>query len=264
MNHSDSAVLEITEALVRSAAYELCVRCLAWPTDEQLSVLRERVLPALEGAPFGSGALADAVGEVVAECSDVDLAELRAAHQLLFTPIENRDCPSYETAFDDRDIFRQTNTMADVAGFYIAHGLAVGGEERQRPDHIATELEFMAFMAAKEAYALDRLGHEELDECVRTQAQFLTDHLGCWAPSFGLRASALAAHPLLGAAARLVTALVQADLDYFGVQPSRVLDEPTPPPEPDDGSCGPCPTDVGPTAPVHFLGSNLKDTEEQR
>jgi TorA maturation chaperone TorD len=128
--------------------------------------------------------------------------------------------------------------MADVAAFYRAHGVAAGGEERERPDHIATELEYVGFLARKQAWAVEHLGPDERDECVRAQRHFLRDHLGRWAPAFGHRLRLVASEPLLESIGALVAAWVAADLERMGVTPATVLDEPAPPPPPDDGLCG--------------------------
>ncbi len=159
-------------------------------------------------------------------------------HGNLFTHIEPMDCPPYESAFSGTDVFRQTSVMADVAGFYRAHGLQVGGRERERPDHIGTELEFMAFMTEKEAYALEHLDADAVEECRRTQDRFLSDHLGCWAPGFARRVAVAAHDGPYVAIARALEAWLLADLRAAGVTPVEVLEEPQPQPPPEDDSCG--------------------------
>lgn len=225
------------EATARSAVYSFLSRSLALPTDAQRAVILEAVLPLVEQIETGDeeldGLLAAAVGAQRAAGGD-----LRRGHQAVFTHIESQDCPPYETAYDHRDVFRQTAVMADVSGFYLAHGVKIGGVERERPDHIGAELEFMAFMARKEAYALDNLGPEEVSECERTQAHFLRDHLGRWAPSFGRRMSEVAGHPAFVAVGKLLVAWVEADMAAWGVSPAEQLDEPQPMEPPDDGLCG--------------------------
>src|SRR3972149_4932733 len=69
---------------------------------------------------------------------------------------------------------------ADVAGFYRALGLRVAANFRERPDHIATELEFMQVLALKEARALARRERAHAGICRRAQARFLREQLGRW------------------------------------------------------------------------------------
>lgn len=235
----------------RAAVYDLCVNALGWPSQDRLDSL-VRLADMLREIELDEPALAADIAAVIEIIdSRPPVEELQAAHGLLFTQIDSQDCPPYETAFNGRDVFRQTEVMADVAGFYLAHGLRFGGLERERPDHILTELEFMAFMTHKEAWALEHLGEAEVTECRRTQDRFLADHLGCWGPEFGRRAEALGAHQLHVRAGRLVHDWIVADMAATGVEPVQSFDEPLPMPEPDDGECGPsCETADSRSTPV--------------
>lgn len=225
-------------AISRAARYELLARSLAYPSRESLDALRGYVAPAAAGRAADPPALSDAMTSVV-HALEAPLAELRDAHTHVFTHVEPEGCPPYESGYASADVFRQTEVMADVAAFYRAHGLRVGGTDRERPDHVCTELEFMAFMARKEAHALDRLGADEVDECRRTQAHFLSDHLGCWGPDFGRRVSAVARHPLPTAAGQLLTTWLETDMAELGVEPIARFTEPAPRSVPaEDDSCG--------------------------
>lgn len=233
----EASTAELTTAVGRSALYTLLSRALAYPTPANRAELAEQVAPVVSTVETGDAAFDHLVTEVVAAL-DVPMAELRNAHGQVFTHIEPPDYPPYESAYDRADIFRQTTVMADVAGFYHAHGLRVGGTERERPDHVVTQLEFMAFMARKEAYALEHLGADEVDECRRTQVVFLRDHLGRWAPSFGRRLSTFSVEAPFPAVGRLLALWIEAELEAWDVEPESVLDEPQPPPPPEDEGCG--------------------------
>lgn len=234
-------------ALGRSALYAFVTRLLAYPSDIHRLELEEVILPVIDAlhAPPLERLIAGVVDRLEAHPWDSRLDEARAAHGRLFPPVDSQDCPAYETAYIEGGIFRQAAVMADVAGFYRAHGLEVGGVDRERPDHIVTELEFMSFMARKEAFALDQLGRPEVEECRRTQRSFLRDHLGCWAPAFGVRLARVAQDPLYPGVGLLVAAWVSADMEETGVQPAEVLAEPVAWPVPDDGTCGLEDTDTG-------------------
>jgi TorA maturation chaperone TorD len=148
--------------------------------------------------------------------------------------------------------------MADVAGFYRAHGLQVGGTERERPDHVVTELEFVSFLARKEAYALLHLGDDEVLECRRTSARFLREHLGRWGPDFGRRVALVAEHEALRTAGGLLAAWLDQDMAALAVVPPVRLCEPAPRPEPDDDTCAAagCGADCGPGTPVELRSPN--------
>ncbi len=224
-------------ALARAALYEFLVHSFAFPSEAHRDVLRATVGPILAGLSTGDPAV-DAPLGILLRALDEPLETVRAEHAAIFTHIEPMDCPPYESAHVPADIFRQTEVMADVAGFYRAHGLFVGGAERERPDHIVTELEFVAFMARKEAYALEHLGSDEVAECRRTRDHFLRDHLGCWGPDFGRRVALVGGSTAIGTAGELLAAWLDADLEDLGITPAQRLTEPVPQPEPDDDSCG--------------------------
>ena len=90
----------------------------------------------------------------------------------------------YETEFGLPHEFRQSQEMADIAGFYKAFGFQVGGSRRERPDHMAVEMEFMYALAVKEAYALAQDQAENAELIADAQSKFMQDHLGKWVGVF--------------------------------------------------------------------------------
>ncbi len=97
-------------------------------------------------------------------------------------------CPDGEISY--RAMTPAGGILADIAGFYRAFGFphAEGGDEK--PDHISQELEFVAFLLAKEAHAM-AMDRSEAAVVVRdARVGFLRDHLGRWVASL---ADALAA-----------------------------------------------------------------------
>ena len=130
-------------------------------------------------------------------------------HRRLFGHTVAHGCPPYETEYGRRHVFGQAQELGDLAGFYAAFGLrpAPSGE---RPDHVSCELEFLAVVALKEAYARAR-GDDALAGIAReASAAFLRDHLGRWLPAFAALAAQRAPGSGYGALAAL-TARVGAD-----------------------------------------------------
>ncbi|MEO8423940.1 MAG: molecular chaperone TorD family protein [Actinomycetota bacterium] len=227
---------EWMEAMGRAGVYTFLTRALAFPTTPSRDEIEARLIPFV-----GRIQLPEPCGNLLKRSLDArraPLDELVRAHGRVFTPVESQDCPSYETAFVPGDVFRQAHTMADVAGFYRAHGLAVGGVDRVRPDHIAAEMEFMGFMARKEAHAIRHLTPGRVKECRKTQRSFLTEHLGRWGPAFGRRLATIAEDPFFGAIGGLIAEWLELDMATMMIEPIERLDQPVPQAEPDDGSCG--------------------------
>lgn len=223
----------------RLTIYSLLAASFAFPTADRLGRLQSVLIPAtslLETTPE-----LDAVLGTVRQSLVADVDALREQHVQLFPPIASQDAPGYETGYRGDGIFQQTALIADIAGFYRAHGLRAGGEERERPDHVVTELEFMAVVARKEAMAMRSGDMDNASVCSDTSATFLQDHLGCWAPAFGWRAAAVSSSPWYSALGELLALWVPEDMDGFGVEPVEVVERPLPLEPPDDGACGPCP-----------------------
>lgn len=229
---------DLVEATGRFTVYSLLATGLAFPTAERLELLSSRLLPAAAVLAL-PGDLGDAL-TAARSAAGTDLDEARHHHMRLFPPIASQDAPGYETGYRGDGIFQQAALMADIAGFYRAHGLRAGGSQRERVDHITVELEFMAYVARKETVAIRHGSLVEAEVCRDTSALFLQDHLGCWAPAFGRRAAAVATSPWLREIGHLIDVWVRYDALAFGVEPVERVDAPLPQEPPDDGSCGPC------------------------
>lgn len=174
-------------ALCRSALYEALALGLRPPAAETVARL---------ASPDGVAALADAAavldeaeGSLAAGirrlAGPFGLEPLTAGYQRLFGHTARGAVPPYETEYGADSLFQPTHEMSDLVAFYRAFGLRLRPEAHERPDHVACECEFLAFLARKEAYARDR-GDEPMREATETAARrFLRDHLGRWAPAFG-------------------------------------------------------------------------------
>lgn len=148
----------------------------------------------------------------------------------------------YETEYGLPHEFRQSQELADISGFYRAFGFAVGNTIRERPDHLAVELEFMHLLAMKEAHALLNALPEHAEMCVEAQTKFLGAHLGTWIDLF---AQSLALNTTTGAyppLAEFTSAFVRADATRRGITltPRSRKEVPHTPYDP-DFSCAACP-----------------------
>ena len=229
------------EIRVRADVYAFLSRCVQYPHETVNCGLLGHVQfddESLEEARIG-----------IVDASAGDLGSLQAGHRVLFPAVESQDSPSYETAYSRHDVFRQAQVMADVAGFYGAHGLSVGGSKRDRQDGIGPELEFMGFVAAKQVHAAQSGSSDASDVCVDTQRIFLRDHLGAWGPEYGRRMAAVSDHAFYIALGRFLTAWLSTDMERLGVVPLDVDDiaggtngQVVPVPDPhvgwDDLNCG--------------------------
>ena len=159
--------------------------------------------------------------------------EVNEAYESVFGLLSSKECPPYETSYYPQtfSVFR-SQKVADVAGFYQAFGVEPSRDKPERHDHLALELEFMAWLIAKEQNAPD----EEKAEITReAQRKFFEDHLAWWVPAFALALRrkadgvsgpgdlAAPATSLLGELGRLLAAFVQVERRLLNIKPPTEL-----------------------------------------
>lgn len=123
---------------------------------------------------------------------------------------------AYETEYGDDTLFQKPQELSDIAGFLRAFGLALDPRTRERIDHVSCEMEFMAFLARKEAYAVEIDDEPMRSETRRTSGLFLKDHLGRVVPSFAQNVLKEDPHGFYGALAALCLEFVESDCARFG------------------------------------------------
>ncbi len=72
--------------------------------------------------------------------------------------------------------------LEELMRFYEFFGLRIRDQGRDYPDHLVIELEFMAYLAAREELALQEGG--DVAAYRRAQRDFIVRHLGPWVPLF--------------------------------------------------------------------------------
>lgn len=166
------------------------------------------------------------------------LSDLQAIHRNTFGAAGSL---AYETEYGLPHEYRQSQEMADIAGFYRAFGFNSGGTVRERPDHVAVELEFMHVLALMEAYALDTHMPEHVEICVDAQIKFLQDHLGRWIDLFAQSVAHNAPHSIYVLLAQFAADFVRTDAERLGVslEQPKLTDVQHTPFDP-DFSCADC------------------------
>jgi TorA maturation chaperone TorD len=228
--------------LARECMYRFLAAALSDPGSERWRLLldfenqelaREAAdLLRAEAQPVSLGC-----GELSREALDVrpllletvrPLAELRAEYDRVFGLVPSRECPPYETEYHpSSETFFRSQQLADVAGFYRAFGLDPSRAEPERPDHVALELEFVAFLLLKKRLALasgapDEDIAERVSLCEEAERTFFREHLAWWIPSFtrGLRRKAGSGFYV--EAGRVLAALLPVERARFGLEAPRL------------------------------------------
>jgi DMSO reductase family type II enzyme chaperone len=122
----------------------------------------------------------------------------------------------YESSYQ-RDSFSAKRELDEIAGFYRAFGADTGGSRGDRPDHVSTELEFLAFLAAKRAASSSP---DERDLCRGAEDAFLNEHLGTWFPAFCRRTRGRG-DGFYSALARLGERFIAEELADRGLEPEQ-------------------------------------------
>jgi TorA maturation chaperone TorD len=141
-----------------AATYAVLAECWREPTEQLVEVAH-------------AGELAPVVGDV----GPVDLRDLRTEYTRLFIGPAGPPCPPYESVYRDGEApdelgpVKGPATMA-VTRWYREFGVQPAPDHPDLPDHLATELEFTAYLA--EQGFDDRLD------------QFLDEHLRQWTDEF--------------------------------------------------------------------------------
>jgi len=134
----------------------------------------------------------------------------------LFPPAGKLAAPPYEAEYGPAHIFQKADLLADVAGFYRAFSLELGSAAKERPDHLALELEFLGFLLEKEAYALLQADSELATLTAEARGKFVTSHLGCWVGGFARALAREMPPPLYQAWTAFLEAVVAAEVELAG------------------------------------------------
>jgi TorA maturation chaperone TorD len=156
------------------------------------------------------------------------VAELREEYDQVFGLVPARECPPFETEYHPTsETFFRTQQLADVAGFYRAFGIEPAAATPERPDHLALELEFMAFVLMKKRLALtgpdrDVDGDQRASVCDEAQRTFFRDHLAWWVPAFATGLRRKAGSGYYAAVGQVLAALIPVERRRFDVPAPRV------------------------------------------
>ncbi len=202
----------------RSAAYRLLSQAMMYPSEDVIAALREEDLPqAQAAAEILDETFSKPLAAFAKELQNSTPDDLQREHDHIFTHLLSLDCPPCETVYTTKEIFDETAQLSDIAGFFRAFGMELA--DRERPDHITVELEFMHLLTSKEAVARLHHGPEKARLCRVVQRKFVQDHLGRWGRQFAKQLAGRAPEGLFAATAALLDAFLADEIAYLRVQP---------------------------------------------
>ena len=125
----------------------------------------------------------------------------------------------YESEYDPLTLVRKGHCLADLLGFYEAFGFKLANRQKEFPDHIAIELEFLSLLLLKECYASAEGQEEARAICEEAAVKFLADHLGAWGGAFADRVEATTGDDFYRFSARLLRGFILAECHTLCVEP---------------------------------------------
>lgn len=119
----------------------------------------------------------------------------------------------YGTEHMAKNEFQRTNYMADIMGFYKAFGVE---PDKDRPDSLSGELEFMHYLIFKELRALERKSEENAFVCLDAQKKFFAEHLYLPAKKLAEKIISLAENDFYTASSKELLQFLESEKNVFG------------------------------------------------
>ena len=161
-----------------SQVYLFLGKCFSYPTQEFYQLTQDEgtgaeVRVMVEALPFAVNFKGIPTPGLPQEEFE---SEYIGTFDIAFGP--SHPCPLHES--DYRDDVSSTEITEELLRFYEHFQVKLSDKERDYPDHLVVELEFVAYLAKKEADAGKR-GNDPAPYC-RAQVDFLERHLDKWVP----------------------------------------------------------------------------------
>jgi DMSO reductase family type II enzyme chaperone len=213
-HQADLSTDEEFQGAARSRMYRLLAGAFTFPEEAFHQAARggeflSEVLEIAAGLPYplppaDGEPLRTVMGDIPA-----DYVEFQSEYVRLFdVGVPRPPCPLFGGLY----LGSRRAVMEEVTRFYHHFGLSLGGESREMPDHVTTELEFMHFLTFREVSALQ--GRKDRGPHLRAQRDFLQRHLARWVPQVMVLAKKQRAAPFFLGLVGLTEAFLLADLAY--------------------------------------------------
>ena len=204
--------VEGRHAAARSLAYSVFARTFEYPDGEQNQVIRSGELATL---------LRDALVAVdPALEEEADWDALRDAGDEDDLPVEFTrlfdvgtgapPCPLHGGLY----FGNRMKTMEEAVRFYNFFGLSLSETSRELPDHLTTQLEFLHFLAFREAQALE--AGSDPGSWRRAERDFIVRHPGRWVPVLQKRLEKAEPMPFFRELVARLASFLEAEASHTG------------------------------------------------
>ncbi|HAL87083.1 MAG TPA: molecular chaperone TorD [Deferribacteraceae bacterium] len=121
----------------------------------------------------------------------------------------------YESVYTSDKRLIMQEARDEVLYIYRKHGLGVDDKYNIPEDHLALELEFMAYLCSSLKQKIDKDSPEEVVSNLDEQKSFINKHLANWVPSFCNDVKKVAGTEFYIGLAELTTAFLTMDLNII-------------------------------------------------
>lgn len=221
------------QARLRSQLYAALAQAFHQPEmstgkygEYSLIQLLQRSAPTLDAEALGP-AVERLIGalEITQGQAEQALHALEIEYNRLFVGPGRPQAPPYESFYRDRWGVLMGPSARDVERRYARAGLTVKPDHHDLPDHVATELGFMAYLVMREGEAKGEERRVWLDR----QRSFLRDHLSVWLPLLCRRVKEASRHPFYTALAELTETFMSLEMQWaqtcYASQPQGAIGE---------------------------------------
>jgi DMSO reductase family type II enzyme chaperone len=170
-------------AAARSRAYRVIVEAFAYPEGEQLDSIRTGELARALEESLGAvdPGLVEGIDREALRDGGVEDGLAVEYTRLFDVGPSGPPCPLYGGLYGGA----RMKTMEEAVRFYNHFGLSLSSSPRELPDHLTTQLEFLHFLAFREAEALE--AGRDAAPFRRAQRDFVERHPGRWLPKLRAR-----------------------------------------------------------------------------
>lgn len=210
--------MQLTDEFIQNEAYRadvyrLLSACYCKPGKEFVEEgLAKNLAAALEPVHNEAVSFAKQMDEALANHSDMDI--LIDYSELFVGPLKLL-APPYGSTYLEGQRTVMGDTTINAVKYYRKAGVEMDPDQKDIPDHISVELEFMYFLITKEIEAYRNANRDEALGHLTMQNDFIKQHLGAWAPKFAKDIKDGAKNPFYKNLADCTLSFIKADMEYL-------------------------------------------------
>jgi TorA maturation chaperone TorD len=210
MNDLSSQEIETT-LTDRINLYNLLARLYRLEVDPELL---EEMQTLKLGSPEGDNLLLQGYRLMLSyllQTSETSLVELAADYTRIFIAPDRNGAYPYESVYTSKERLLMQDARDQVLDIYRRAGLQRSDEFNEPEDHLAFELEYMAFEAENQLAANQNSVWQAASEAVVRQEDFLKSHLLNWVPAFASDVTRLAKTSFYSGLAQMTIGFLELD-----------------------------------------------------